>query len=759
MDGIFSLVPLIIFLPLVGVVINLFFGRRLMTSRQSVSPGVIASIIAGLSFVIALLMGIALLANPRGAEVSLATWMSVPAGDLTFTVPWAFRVDSLSTVMMLVVTGVGTLIHIYAIGYMHGDIDEQASKRGLSEEEATDLMRRRFPRFFTYLNLFLGSMLILVTGNNYLVMFVGWELVGLCSYLLIGFWFDDPITGISNSAAGKKAFVVNRVGDFGMVVAILMIFWTFGTLQFGDVFARAECMKTKTQAECLTVSAAQTGEVAGVEQAAEGAAVSLATPITFGFATLPLGTVVTIITLMLLLGATGKSAQIPLFVWLPDAMAGPTPVSALIHAATMVTAGIYMITRSNVLYAMAPLSGNVVAIVGALTAFVAATIAVGQFDIKRVLAYSTISQLGFMIAAVGLGGYVAGIFHLATHAFFKALLFLSSGSVIHGMEHGHHAVAHHGGGHEGHLEHEEQPFDPQDMRQMGGLSKRMPLTTWVYIIGSLALAGIPPLAGFWSKDEILLDASKENFLVYVLLTVAAFFTAFYMGRQVWMVFFGAPRTEAAGHAHESPAVMTTPLVILAILAVIGGAMNLPFAGLNSLAVWLHNAVANAHVEAAFSLVVAGISTGLALVAIFLSYLVYGAKPLAAGQQDPLASTGPLFAFLNRKWLWDEFYGLIAVRPYLWLSKFLADVIDWRFWHDYVHDTLIVNGLYVGWSRILSQPVDLGIVDGAVNGIGRLISGSSSGLRRTQTGYVRNYALAVAIGVVVIVAFLIFQFVR
>jgi len=757
MNGLFSLIPLIIVFPFAGVIINTFFGRRLMPGRNSIAPGVIASILAGLSFLIAVLMWLGLLASPAGAEIPLVTWINIPAGDRVLDIAWTFKIDTLSSVMMLVVTGVGTLIHIYAIGYMHGDIDEQANKRHLSDEDGYDLMRRRFPRFFTYLNLFLGSMLILVTGSNYLMMFVGWELVGLCSYLLIGFWFDDPVMGVSNSAAGKKAFIVNRVGDFGMVIAIMLIFWTFGTLQFGDVFARAECMKTGEQAQCLSVHAGAV-EAGQATEGEAAPAVAITTPISFGFGTLPLGVVVTIITLMLLLGATGKSAQIPLFIWLPDAMAGPTPVSALIHAATMVTAGIYMITRSNVLYAMAPVSGNVVAIIGALTAFVAATIAVGQFDIKRVLAYSTISQLGFMIAAVGMGAYVGGIFHLATHAFFKALLFLSSGSVIHGMEHGHHAVAHHGHEEEQHG-HDEHPFDPQDMRQMGGLSKTMPVTTWVYIIGSLALAGIPPLAGFWSKDEILLDASKENILVYILLTIAAFFTAFYMGRQVWMVFFGQPRTEAAGHAHESPAVMTTPLIVLAVLSVIGGLMNLPFAGLNGLAVWLHESVVNAHVEAVFSLVVAGISTVLALIAIGVSYAIYGTRPLAAGQKDPLMATGPLFSFLNRKWYWDEFYGLVIVRPFNAISKFLADVVDWRFWHDYVHDTIITRGLYVGWAKILSQPIDKGIIDGAFDGIGRLVRGSSGELRRTQTGYVRNYALAVAAGVVVIVAFLIFQFLR
>ncbi len=761
MTGLFSLVPLVVLLPFIGVLINVFFGRRLMPDRDSRGPGVIASSLAALAFVIALLQVIALLGRPEGAEIPFLTWMNLTAGERTLFVSWTFKVDTLSSVMMLVVTGVGTLIHVYAIGYMHGDIEEQIGKRGYSEAEALDFKRRRYSRFFSYFGLFLGSMLILVTGNNFLMMFVGWELVGLCSYLLIGFWFDDPKAGLSNSRAGMKAFVVNRVGDFGMLSAIFLIFWTFGTLQFDDVFARAECMVSQPQAECLTLSAGE-GHAAGGEAATEGegehAIGPLTTPIALGPVTLGLGAVVTAITLLLLLGATGKSAQIPLFVWLPDAMAGPTPVSALIHAATMVTAGIYMITRSNVLFAMAPVSAGVVALVGAATAFVAGTIAVAQFDIKRVLAYSTISQLGFMVAAAGLGGYVAAIFHLATHAFFKALLFLSSGSVIHGMEHGHHALAHHGhGGHDDHGE----PFDPQDMRQMGGLSRRMPVTTAVYVVGALALAGIVPLAGFWSKDEILLDASKHNPLVYLLLTVAAFFTAFYMGRQVFMVFFGSPRTEAAAHAHESPPIMTTPLIVLAVLSTFGGLMNLPFGRLHFLAEWLHESVVNAHVPApgeGFSITVAGLSTALALIAIGLSWLLYGRRPLQAGAADPLRTTGPVFTFLNRKWYWDELYGAIFVRPYQRIGAWLANAVDWAFWHDFVHDSIVADA-FRGWAQILSQPVDLGVVDGAVNGIAELISGSSQGLRRVQTGYVRNYALAVALGVVVILGFLAIRLLR
>lgn len=758
MDGLFSLVPLIVILPFVGVLINALFGRRLMPERNSIAPGVVASLLAGSSFVIAVLMFIALLAHPEGADVPFLQWFSITVGDRTLDVPWTFKVDTLSSVMMLVVTGVGTLIHIYAIGYMQGDIEEQISKRGLQGDEALDFKRRRYSKFFTFFNLFLGSMLVLVTGSNYLMMFVGWELVGLCSYLLIGFWFDDPVMGVYNSGAGKKAFIVNRIGDFGMLIAIMLIFWTFGTLQFNDVFARAECMASAPQAECLSVSAAQVTHEAAAEAEGEGehgAAAPLTTPIDLGMLAVPLGVVVTAITLFLLLGATGKSAQIPLFVWLPDAMAGPTPVSALIHAATMVTAGIYMIARSNVLFALAPVSGTVVAIIGAATAFVAATIAVAQFDIKRVLAYSTISQLGFMIAAVGLGGYIAGIFHLATHAFFKALLFLSAGSVIHGLEHGHHHVAHHAhdAGHGEH--HHEEPFDPQDMRVMGGLRSRMKITTWVYIIGALALAGIPPLAGFWSKDEILLDASLNSTLVYILLTLAAFFTAFYMGRQVFMVFFGSPRTEAAKHAQESAPVMTVPLIILAGLSVVGGVMNLPFRGFHQLGHWLEQSVANAHIGE-FNIVVAAISTGLALIAIGLSYLLYGRKPLEAGEADPLRTTGPVFTFLNRKWYWDELYGAVFVKPYNKLADFLAMTLDGKFWHDFVHDNIITQS-FNGWASILSKPIDEGIVDGAVNGVGRLVSASSQRLRRTQTGYVRNYALGVALGVVALLVYIAFRF--
>ena len=497
--------------------------------------GTIASLASGAAFVVSVLLAWSLAAGGGEAvSVPFAQWIHIGALELD----WTFRVDSLSTTMMLVVSGVGTLIHIYAIGYMHEDVR-------FKHDEG------RFRRFFVFLNLFIAAMMILVSGDSYLMLFVGWEGVGLCSFLLIGFWYEMDTLGRpswANSNAAKKAFITNRVGDFGFLIAGFLIFWNLGnSFQFDHVF---EAVKSA-----------------------------------------PPGIIVAI-TLFMLIGVAGKSAQLPLYVWLPDAMAGPTPVSALIHAATMVTAGVYLITRSAPLYSSVPEAQNVVAMVGALTALFAATIAVGQYDIKKVLAYSTISQLGFMVAAVGMGAYVAGMFHLVTHAFFKALLFLSAGSVILGMERGHHHLAH---GHhdekpkgkkgkkeEHHEEEHGEVFDPGDMRNMGGLRKTMPVTFWLYMFGTLALAGIVPFAGFWSKDEILLDAKLHFPAEYWLLAIAAFLTAFYMGRQIWMVFFGEARHEAAGHAEESPRVITVPLMVLAALALLGGGLNLPFEGFHNL---------------------------------------------------------------------------------------------------------------------------------------------------------------------------------
>jgi NADH-quinone oxidoreductase subunit L len=480
----------------------------------------------------------------------------------------------------------------------------------------------------------------------------------------------------------------------------------------------------------------------------------------------------------MLVGVAGKSAQIPLYVWLPDAMAGPTPVSALIHAATMVTAGVYLITRSAPLYSSVHEAQNIVALVGAVTALFAATIAVGQYDIKKVLAYSTISQLGFMVAAVGMGAYVAGMFHLITHAFFKALLFLSAGSVILGLERGHHHAEHaHASplsqrerarvrenkgkrkeekAHDDHAsaDHHET-FDPGDMRNMGGLRKTMPVTFWLYMIGTLALAGIFPFAGFWSKDEILLDASHHSQTVYWLLTVAAFFTAFYMGRQIWMVFFGEARHEAAAHAEESPRVMTIPLMILAALSILGGALNLPFDGFHNLGHWLEATLGEVE-SLGLDLQVAGVSTALALLAILISWLIYGRKPLVKEQKDPLESLGILFKGMNNKWWIDEIYHAIIVTPYEKISQFLADVIDWRFWHDFVHEKVIA-GTYNWLSFIgLNEYADQKGIDAIANGLGTWTQNFSATLRKVQNGFVRSYALSVLLGVVLIVGYLVLK---
>ncbi|MDD2922046.1 MAG: proton-conducting transporter membrane subunit, partial [Anaerolineales bacterium] len=484
--------------------------------------------------------------------------------------------------------------------------------------------------------------------------------------------------------------------------------------------------------------------------------------------------VIVAITIFMLVGVAGKSAQIPLYIWLPDAMAGPTPVSALIHTATMVTAGVYLVTRSAPLYSLVPQAQYIVAMVGAGTALFAATIAVGQYDIKKVLAYSTISQLGFMVAAVGMGAYVAGMFHLMTHAFFKALLFLSAGSVILGLERGHHAHAHHAahkkesddsrhrrsqetsqskhGGHDDHGE----VFDPGDMRNMGGMRKTMPVTFWLYIIGTLALAGIFPFAGFWSKDEILLDASLHFPSVYWQLTFAAFLTAFYMGRQIWMVFFGEARTDAAKHAQESPKVMTVPLMVLAALSILGGALNLPFEGFHNLTHWLGHTLGEVE-GLPLNLQVAGVSTALALLAIFVSWLLYGRNPLKAGQIDPLKKPlGFIFTGMENKWFVDEGYFALVINPFKKVSQFLADVIDWRFWHDFVHDTVIA-GTYNWLSGIaLNEYADQKGIDAFANWLGDVTQWASANMRKIQNGFVRSYALSVMLGVVVILGYLILK---
>ena len=771
------LVPLIILIPSIGAFINLFWGAHL-PEKWVAWIGTIAS---SLAFLVAVLLYLYLSnSNYQAAIINpplLDGWIRLPSGGVE--IPWQMRVDTLSVTMMLVVTGVGSLIHMYSIGYMHGD--------------------PRFHRFFAYLNMFLAFMLVLVTGNNLLMLFVGWEGVGLCSFLLIGFWFDKTKgVGWRNSNAARKAMILNRIGDFGLLMAIFLAFWTFGTLDFykpgeianvhlaahGEEAEHEEAVATEgdhsEEAAVTEGEHAATGETVYTDNEhipthqlgifgqaerfiEEGRTVDL------GPFSLPIGTVITLITLFMLLGATGKSAQIPLFVWLPDAMAGPTPVSALIHAATMVTAGVYLMVRCNVLFANAELTSLIVTLVGAGTALVAGFIAIGQWDIKRVLAYSTtISQLGFMVAAVGVGAYGAAMFHLVTHAFFKALLFLGSGSVIHGVEHGHHVASHVGG----HAEnHEEEEFDPQDMRNMGGLRKRMPLTYWTYLIGTLALAGIFPFAGFWSKDEILADSwlagivegRLGGYIALALLMIAAGLTAFYMWRQVSLVFLGQPRTEAANHAHESSWTMTVPLVVLAVLSIGAGFFNVPTGaaglentfGAHRFTFWLEQSVANAH-AADFQWVIALGATALAIVAIFIADSTYRRQGLVDGKRDPLyANRGirPIWQLANARLFWDETYSRLFEQPFNRVSKFLADVVDWAFLHDYFHDTLIYKG-FNAIGDLLGRPVDLGIIDGIVNGIGRLTQATAASMRRLQTGYVRVYAISLLLGVVLVIIVLL-----
>lgn len=686
----FNLVPWIIFFPVIGLLLNAAIGRR-VGERGSALIAIGASTGA---LVVSALQFLSLGANPEVHVVKLGDWIGIGA----LNIPWAFRVDTLSVTMMLVVSGVGTLIHIYAAGYMHYDVRYK-------EDPGS------YARFFVYLNLFIAAMMILVSGDSYLMLFVGWEGVGLCSYLLIGFWYQrnpDGNKGIMNSLAAKKAMVVNRIGDFGFLLAMFMIFWAFGSLNFDEVLPHAESVAPW---------------------------------------------IIMFITLAMLLGVAGKSAQLPLFVWLPDAMAGPTPVSALIHAATMVTAGVYLVARSAPLFAAVPAAQGTVALVGGLTALFAATIAVGQYDIKKVLAYSTISQLGFMVAAVGMGAFVAGMFHLVTHAFFKALLFLGSGSVILALERAHHPIDGHSKAK--HAEKDHGHFDPQDMRGMGGLRQQIPLTFWVYTIGALGLAGIPPLAGFFSKDEILADALIENPFVFVLLLSAAFLTAFYVGRQLLLVFYGKPRSRPAEKGVESPAVIIVPLMVLAALVITGGLINFP--GWHPFTNWLAQTLGHELAEPTeFNLIVALLATGLALAAFYLTWVLYGREPLKEKQPDPLNQRlGRVFTGMENKWWVDEFYAWLIVRPYKRFAAFLADTIDWQFWHDWVHDSAIANG-FRALARFLANPVDLGVIDGIANGLAKSATGLARGLSFFQTGFVRNYALVTFLGVVIMLGYLVFS---
>jgi len=641
---------LIPFFPLVGFIINGLLGRNM----NEKAVGVIGAGAALASFITALLTFNDLLGLSPEARVftqTLYQWMATG----NFGVDVAFRIDALSMTMVLVVTGVGFLIHVYSIGYMHGE--------------------RGFFRFFAFLNLFTFAMLLLVMGSNFLLMFVGWEGVGLCSYLLIGFYYDrifDETTGLTCAGAGTKAFVVNRIGDFGFLLGIFLIFATFGSLDFETVFSKAGAS--------LATHEVSTG-------------------------------VFTAIALLLFIGATGKSAQLPLYVWLPDAMAGPTPVSALIHAATMVTAGVYMVVRCSIIYLQAPIAMEVVAIVGLATTVFAATMAITATDIKKVLAYSTVSQLGYMFLACGVGAFTAGIFHLMTHAFFKALLFLGAGSVMHALS------------------------GETQITKMGGLKKYTPTTFWTFLAGGLAIAGVPGLSGFFSKDEILWKTFLDSPALYVIALAAAGVTAFYMFRMIFSVFYGAPRMDAAvmHHLHESPKVMTVPLMILAVLSIIGGYVGIPH--LNQFEHWLEPALtrfipagASLHAgthEGSFSLELGlmALSVIVALAGIYLAYQIYLAKIGAADQWARRLSG--IYNLLKRKYYVDEIYDALFVRPLMWLSENF-------FWKIF----------------------DVKIIDGIVNGSAKLFGGLASVLRRWQTGIVQNYAVTLVLGLIIILGYLL-----
>jgi NADH-quinone oxidoreductase subunit L len=638
------LVPLF---PLIGVLLNGFLGPRL--GRRFVAfVGPIVVLVAFGAAVTVLMNLLSLPPDQRARDVTLYHWItSNDPNGRSLDVPFAFRIDPLSVTMILVVTGVGFLIHVYSTGYMAED--------------------PLYARYFTYLNLFTFSMLLLVLANNFVLMFVGWEGVGLCSYLLIGFWFEK----VSAAAAGKKAFIINRVGDWGFLLGIMLLFWEFGTLTFGGI--------------------------PGSRGVFDEVAAKAATP--GGVATL------TMAALLLFLGATGKSAQLPLYLWLPDAMEGPTPVSALIHAATMVTAGVYMVARCHALFDAAPTAALVVAVVGTVTALFAATVAMVQFDIKRVLAYSTVSQLGYMFLGVGVGAYTAGIFHLVTHAFFKALLFLGAGSVMHALS------------------------GEVDMRRMGGLRRHLPLTFWTFAIGYLAIAGIPPLAGFYSKDAIL-SAAYEKGGIYQLLwavgLVTAGLTAFYMGRMFFTTFYGRGRMseEVRHHMHESPPVMTVPLIVLGALAIVGGAMltgGLPLGPQSPLTTWLAPAVRGAE-PAAEAVAHGGLSESVLIILSVAAGVIGIAVAWLLSEQG---------YYLREK----------LTLPY----KVLAD----RYGYDRLLHAIFVRGGST-LAEMLWSVVDVGIIDGIVNGVAATVNGGARALRTLQTGYVRNYALVMLAGATVVV---------
>ncbi|MDD5543788.1 MAG: NADH-quinone oxidoreductase subunit L [Acidobacteriia bacterium] len=676
------LIPLF---PLIGSVVNGVFGRRF--SKALVNVFALATTGASFLWAVGAVWQLArLLPEERIFNQNLFEWIPGGAaltaqGFSHFSIPWGYRLDPLSGVMILVVTGVGFLIHIYSTGYM---AHEHGPNFG------------GYYRFFSYLNLFMFSMLTLVLANNFALMFVGWEGVGLCSYLLIGFYFFKK----SAADAGKKAFIVNRIGDAGFMLGMFLIFQAFGSLDFSTVFSKAAAAPV----EAL-------GHVG----------------------------VMTAIGLLLFLGATGKSAQLPLFTWLPDAMEGPTPVSALIHAATMVTAGVYMVARSSAIYTHAPTAMLVVAIVGALTAIFAASIGLVQNDIKRVLAYSTVSQLGYMFLACGVGAYFAGIFHLMTHAFFKALLFLGSGSVIHALS------------------------GQQDMRSMGGLKSKIPKTYWTMFVATVTIAGIPPFAGFFSKDEILWQAYSSDhgrWWLWLIGIVAALMTAFYMFRLIYLTFFNESHVdeETEHHIHESPSSMIVPLQILAVLSVVGGFVQIPkfLGGYDGFERWLepvfkpgaveagsaaveHAAIHGVGTEAAFAV----LSVMVALLGIFVAYRFYF-KPSSG--PDRMVSFAPgVYNTLLHKYYVDEIYDALIVNR----GKDLGNAL-WAFDRTTIDGGVNGSGWLTRFMADVSCWWDKWVVDGLVNVVGITVKIFSYPLRIIQTGFVQSYAFFMVLGLILLI---------
>ena len=664
-------------LPLLGAAINGLGGAILQKRAGRGAISVVACTPVVLAFLLSLraffeLVGL----DPERRMLLDQVWTWIDIGQLHADV--AFVADPLSAIMILVITGVGGLIHLYSTGYMH---EEPASWR-----------------YFAYLNLFTFAMLVLVLGDNLLLMFVGWEGVGLCSYALIGFWYSEW----KNASAGSKAFIVNRVGDFGFTLGLFLLFWSMADVGHPTVTFR---------------------ELAHHAHLLEGH--------------LFLGaSVVTVITMLMFVGATGKSAQIPLYVWLPDAMAGPTPVSALIHAATMVTAGVYMIARTSFLFSMAPATLHVIATIGALTALFAATIGATQHDIKKVLAYSTVSQLGYMFLAMGVGAYAAGIFHLMTHAFFKACLFLGAGSVIHAMHH------------------------EQDMRKMGGLKKWMPWTYGTFLVSTLAIAGIPPFAGFFSKDEILWRAFSSQHgspLLWLIGVSAAGLSAFYMFRQVFLTFEGECRVDhhTREHLHESPRIMVAPLVILAGLAILSGFLGVPHAlgGANRIELWLEpvfraggaHAAAPHHAEVVplSEYVVTIVSVVVAGLGIFVARAMYLTKTLSPDRITDLAG-GRIYRVVFNKYYVDELYEAVIINGTLALSK-VAAAFD-QYVIDFLVNATATATRAVSW---LNGAFDAYFIDGIVNFIADATLRFGQGLRRLQTGSINGYLYVVAFSVVLV----------